>query len=123
MRGWMVKRSRFMFLVCVLSATTCLCAAGDFAEPGPDFKWPEAVVFIGDDCSVYGFPSIFPLGNKRAYFECDSPRPFKIGRKLYVVRPAKPGVEPKRLLDLGKGGIGSPSVSFDGKWIYASMAK
>ena len=27
------------------------------------------------------------------------------------------------LLDAGQGGIGSPSVSFDGRWIYVSMAR
>ena len=100
-----------------------LCAAGSFAEPGPDFKWPDAVVFISDDCSVHGFPSIFPLGNKRAYYENDCPLPFKIGRKLKSIRPAKPDVEPNVLFGAGKGFIGSPSVSYDGEWIYFSMAK
>jgi HEAT repeat protein len=47
--------------------------------------------------------------------------PSKIGRQLYIITPARPGVEPKLLLDAGKGVIGSPSGSFDGKSVYVSM--
>jgi len=49
--------------------------------------------------------------------------PSKIGRRLHIIKPARPGVEPKLLLDLGQGCIGSPSASFDGKTIYASLAR
>ncbi len=99
------------------------------AVAGPDFVWPEAVVFVGEDCSLYrgqqgdGYPSlnvtIFNPRNSRAYPEHDLPAPMKVGHKLFVLRArAKPEV----LFDAGKGAIGSPSVSFDGKTIYFSMA-
>ncbi|MBT3198323.1 MAG: hypothetical protein HN350_00240 [Phycisphaerales bacterium] len=48
--------------------------------------------------------------------------PSKIGRQLHIIKPARPGVKPKLLLDLGKGTIGSPSASLDGKFIFTSMA-
>ena len=46
----------------------------------------------------------------------------KVGRKLYALKPARPGVVPRLLLDAGAGALGSPTVSFDGQWIYFSMA-
>jgi hypothetical protein len=47
----------------------------------------------------------------------------KVGRKLYALKPARPGAPPRLLCDAGRGGIGSPSGSFDGRWIYVSMAR
>jgi len=103
--------------------------------PAPDdFAWPEGVVFLGDDCSLYrdlGHTNtswdslgvtIFNARNSRSYPEHDLPAPMKMGRKLLALRPARPGVKPMVLLDAGKGTIGSPSVSFDGKSVYVSMA-
>jgi HEAT repeat protein len=103
--------------------------------PPADYPWPEAVAYLGDDCSLYR-PSkhsgtsadslsvtIFNPRNSRAFPEHDLPAPMKVGRKLFVLKPARPGVKPQVLLDAGKGGIGSPSVSFDGRWIYVSMAR
>jgi HEAT repeat protein len=94
-----------------------------------DFIWPEGVVFVGDDCSLYrghsgdGYDSlnvtIFNPRDSRAFPEHDLPAPMKVGHKLFVL---KPRAKPELLLDAGKGAIGSPSVSFDGKWIYFSMA-
>ncbi len=103
--------------------------------PPADYAWPEAVAYLGDDCSLYR-PSkhsgtsadslsvtIFNPRNSRAFPEHYLPAPMKVGRKLFVLKPARPGVKPQVLLDAGKGGIGSPSVSFDGCWIYVSMAR
>ena len=99
-----------------------------------DYVWPRGIAFIGDDCSLtrshahggtaYDSLSvtIFNPGNTRAFPEHDLPGPMKCGHKLYALAPAKPGVTPSLLLDAGRGALGSPSVSFDGRWIYFSMA-
>lgn len=96
--------------------------------PPADFPWPEAVIFVGDDCSLYrgqageGYQglnvTIFNPRNSRSFPEHDLPSPMKVGRKLFVLRPRE---SPRLLCDAGKGAIGSPSVSFDGKWIYFAM--
>ena len=105
-------------------------------EPGApaDYAWPEGLIFLGDDCSLYrparatGTPldtlnvTIFNTRKSRAFPEHDLPAPMKLGHKLYALKPARPGVTPRLLLDAGKGAIGSPSVSFDGQSIYVSMA-
>jgi HEAT repeat protein len=98
-------------------------------EPQSDFRWPEGLVFLDDDCSVYtplrgdAWGVCFRInGWSRAYTEFDIPCPSKIGRKLCVLRPVGPGATPRVLVDAGKGAIGSPSVSYDGRWIYAAMA-
>ncbi|MHC4179256.1 MAG: hypothetical protein ACYSWU_17220, partial [Planctomycetota bacterium] len=102
--------------------------------PPADYPWPEAIVFLGDDCSLYRpvgaagtridslSVTIFNPRNSRAFPEHDLPAPMKVGRKLYVLKPARPGTRPRVLLDAGTGGIGSPSVSFDGQSILVSMA-
>lgn len=103
--------------------------------PPADYPWPEAVVFVGDDCSLYRPPThtgtsydsltvtTFNPHHSRAFPEHDLPAPIKLGRKLLALRPARPGVTPTVLLDAGEGALGSPSVSFDGRWIYFSMAR
>ena len=105
-------------------------------EPAPpaDFVWPEALVFVGDDCSLYRpvagtgnsndslSVTVFNPRDSRAFPEHDLPSPMKVGRKLYALKPASPGVVPRPLIDAGTGALGSPSVSFDGRWIYVSMA-
>ncbi len=103
-------------------------------KPDIDYPWPEAVVYVGADCSLYRphvhagnkydslSVTIFNPRKSRAFPEHDLPAPMKVGRKLYALRPARPGSTPQLLLDAGKGAMGSPSVSFDGKWIYLSMA-
>ncbi len=101
-------------------------------QPPADYPWPEAVIFLGDDCSLYrgqkggSYTSlsvtVFNPRNSKAFPEHDLPAPIKVGRKLYALKPARPGVTPKLLLDAGKGAIGSPSVTFDGKNILMSMA-
>jgi HEAT repeat protein len=64
----------------------------ELAAPGKDFAWPEAVAFLGEDCSVYvplradAWGVAFRVGDwSRAYTEFDLPCPSKIGRKLFVV--------------------------------------
>ncbi len=106
---------------------------GDPAPPAA-YVWPEALVFVGDDCSLYrpaaatgnSYDSlsvtVFNPRDSRAFPEHDLPSPMKVGRKLYALQPAQPGVVPRPLLDAGTGALGSPSVSFDGRWIYFSMA-
>jgi HEAT repeat protein len=102
--------------------------------PPADYAWPEAVVFLADDCSLYrpmtggtSYDSLtvttFNPRHTRAFPEHDLPAPIKVGRKLYALKPARPGVKPQLLLDAGKGGIGSPSVSFDGRSVLVSMAR
>lgn len=107
---------------------------GDELVPPADYAWPEAVIFVGEDCSLYRPTSgtgnsydslsvtIFNPRDSRAFPEHDLPAPMKVGRKLYALKPAKPGVLPRLILDAGKGALGSPTVSFDGQWIYVSMA-
>lgn len=107
---------------------------GDELEPPADFAWPEAVIFVGEDCSLYrplggtgtSYDSlsvtIFNPRDSRSFPEHDLPAPMKVGRKLYALKPARPGVVPRLVLDAGKGALGSPTVSFDGQWIYVSMA-
>ena len=104
------------------------------AEPPPGYIWPEGIVFVGDDCSLYRegprrSPSYGSLGvtmftarKSRSFPEHDLPAPIKMGRKLHILAPARPGTKPRLLLDAGKGVLGSPSVSFDGKSVYVSMA-
>ena len=99
-----------------------------------DFSWPEAIAFLGEDCSLYRpvgrsgthrdslSVTIFNPRNSRAFPEHDLPAPMKVGKKLFVIKPARPGVKPRLILDAGRGGIGSPSVSFDGRSILVSMA-
>ncbi|MFH1266149.1 MAG: hypothetical protein ABIK89_10515, partial [Planctomycetota bacterium] len=100
-----------------------------------DYAWPEAIVFLGDDSSLYlplqptgtSYDSltvtIFNPRKARTFPEHDLPAPMKVGRKLYLLAPARPGVEPRLLLDAGQGAIGSPSVTFDGQSILVSMTR
>ncbi|MCX7048351.1 MAG: HEAT repeat domain-containing protein [Candidatus Sumerlaeota bacterium] len=106
----------------------------EVTTPPADFQWPEGIVFLGDDCSLYrgkkGGTSHDSLGvtmftarKSRSYPEHDLPAPIKIGRKLFALKPARPDAKPRLMLDAGKGAIGTPHVSFDGRWIYMSMAR
>ena len=101
--------------------------------PPEDYPWPDGIAFVGDDCSLY-IPrqgtgtrydsltvTIFNPRKARTFPEHDLPAPMKVGHKLYALRPARPGVKPTLLLDAGKGAIGSPSVTFDGRAILVSM--
>jgi HEAT repeat protein len=101
----------------------------ELAQPRADFVWPEAVAFLGEDCSTYvpqrgdTWGLVFRVDDwSRAYTEFDLPCPSKIGRKLYILKPG-PGASSQVLLDAGGGVIGSPSVSFDGKSLLVAMAR
>jgi len=59
----------------------------------------------------------------RAYFEMDPMTPAAIGSQLWSLVPFRPDGEATLLCDAGGGKIGSPSVSYDGKTVYFSMAK
>jgi HEAT repeat protein len=111
---------------------------GDVAtdeKPPPGFAWPDAVAFVGDDCSLYrpasgtgaSYDSLtvttFNPRDSRAFPEHDLPAPMKVGRKLLALAPARPGATPRVLLDAGMGAIGSPSVTFDGRVILVSMVR
>ncbi len=98
-------------------------------KPDANFRWPEGVAFLGDDCSVYvplrgdAWGVCFRVGEwSRAYTEFDIPCPSKIGRKLFVLQPVGPQAVPRLLVDAGSGAIGSPSVSYDGQSILVAMA-
>ncbi len=97
-------------------------------EPDADFAWPEAVVFLGEDCSVYvprradAWGVAFRVGDwSRAYTEFDLPCPSKIGRRLYLLKPG-PDAVPRVLLDAGAGVMGSPSVTHDGRAVLVAFA-
>lgn len=102
-------------------------------DPGPNEIWPAALLFVGGDCSLYRPPShsgnsrdslsvtIFNPNHGRAYPEHDLPAPVKVGRRLMVLRPARPGVLPQVLWDAGQGAVGPPAVSYDGQWVFFPM--
>lgn len=102
--------------------------------PGAEFAWPTAIAFVGDDRSLYRplahtassrdslNVTIFNPRNSRAFPEHDLPAPMKVGRLLYVVDAPGPEARPRILLDAGRGGLGSPSMTYDGKSILVSMA-
>ena len=122
-----MMRSGFILTVClVVSASVSFSQVADTPRAqtlAVRTQWLQAVAFISRDCSLKSNSlSIFRIGNTRAYTQFDLPTPSKIGRRLYIIKPARPGVEPKLLLDMPKGCIGSPSASLDGKTIYASLA-
>ena len=106
----------------------------EIPAPG-DYRWPDAVAFLGDDCTLYRpltrtdtamdslSVTVFTTRKSRAFPEHDLPSPVKMGRKLYLLKPARPDTQPRLLLDAGRGAIGTPRVSFDGRWLYVAMAK
>ncbi len=59
----------------------------------------------------------------RAYFEMDPMTPAALGRHLWSLIPLRPDGVKTLLCDAGTGTIGSPSVSYDGKTIYFTMAR
>ncbi len=102
-------------------------------KPAEDFSWPEAIVYVGEDCSLYRTANtgdsaydslnvtIFNPRHARMYPEHDLPAPMKVGHTLMRLVPVGPHIAPEVLVDAGGGAVGSPSVSFDGKSIYFSM--
>ncbi len=59
----------------------------------------------------------------RAYFEMDPMTPAALGRELWSLVPLGPDGKKTLLCDAGRGTIGSPSVSYDGKTVYFTMNK
>ncbi|MCL2105198.1 MAG: hypothetical protein FWH21_09185, partial [Kiritimatiellaeota bacterium] len=112
-----------------------------------DFAWPSGIVYVGDDRSftlAQGSRGgawhtlgnmIFNPGSTRAFPEHDFPGPMKVGQTLRAIRWNSPLVKGGAdvsvggglstiLVDAGDGGaLGSPTVSFDGKWGYFSMVR
>jgi HEAT repeat protein len=103
--------------------------------PPADYAWPDAVAFVGNDCSLYrpsggtasSYDSLtvttFNPHHTRAYPEHDLPSPVKVGRTLFLLQPARPGTTPRPLVEAGNGAIGTPTASFDGSSIFFSMAR
>lgn len=103
--------------------------------PDADFAWPASIAFVGDDRSLYRplaptassqdslNVTIFNPRNSRAFPEHDLPAPMKVGRLLYVLDSPSAAAAPRVLLDAGRGGLGSPSASYDGESILVSMAR
>ena len=100
-------------------------ARGVLREAGPDYRWPEGVVFLRGRVppnTTRAKQSLWPIRGSRAYLEHDAPAPAVLGRQLWALVPAMPDAEPKLLVDARAGVIGSPSVSYDGRTIYFAMA-
>lgn len=100
--------------------------ADTFTEPPADYDWPTAIVYVAGrapDSSTAAQTVLWPIRGSRAFFENDTPAPSCSGHRLELLAPARPGVEPRVLLDAGTGLIGSPSVSWDGSEVLFSMAR
>ena len=75
--------------------------------PPADYPWPEAVVFVGGDVSLYrpatqsgsSYDSLtvttFNPHHSRAFPEHDLPAPIKVGHTLQLLAPARAGVTPR----------------------------
>ena len=59
----------------------------------------------------------------RCYIEKDTPGPANMGHQMYILDPARPDLQPRLLVDAGKGWIGcAMSASHDGDTLYFCMA-
>jgi HEAT repeat protein len=88
--------------------------------------YKAGAVFVGRDCGIN--PNRQPIFHQsihgtRAYTEMDPMTPAALGRELWSVVPLRPDGKKTLLCDAGRGTIGSPSVSFDGKTVYFTMNK
>jgi len=86
----------------------------------------DGVVFVGSDCGLNPNRQKIYVQNvrgTRAYFEMDPMTPAALGRELWRLAPLSPDGEKTLLCDAGQGSIGSPSVSYDGKTVYFTMAR
>jgi len=97
-------------------------ATGRLVEAGPDFAWPAGIVFLRGAAKTPGPQSIWRIRGSRAYLEHDAPAPALLGSRLYRLVPARPDGRIRLLHDAGKGLIGSPRVSYDGRTVYFAMA-
>lgn len=64
-----------------------------------------------------------PIKGTRGYFEMDPMTPAALGRELWSLIPLRHDGKKTLLCDAGKGTVGSPSVSFDGRTVYFTMVK
>jgi HEAT repeat protein len=88
--------------------------------------YKDGVVFVGGavGLNVNRQPVFFrDIKGTRAYFEMDPMTPAALGRELWSLVPLGPNGKKTLLCDAGKGTVGSPSVSYDGKTIYFTMNK
>ena len=88
--------------------------------------YKDGVVFVGNDCGLNpNRQRVYYQSVKgtRAYLEMDMMTPAALGRELWSLIPLGPDGHKTLLCDAGKGSIGSPSVSYDGKTVYFTMAK
>lgn len=90
----------------------------ELTQPGKEFSWPEAVAFLGDDCSVYvplrgdAWGVAFRVGDwSRAYTEFDLPCPSKIGRKLYALERTNATKAPSQTNDAANASAALPVPS------------
>ncbi len=98
--------------------------------PLADPQLPGGVLFVRGNVSKPHHFALNTGGPKqerksfvlRAYPESDVPSPAVLGRQMFVLQPARPGVEPRLLVDAQGGSLGSPSVSYDAQTIYFAMA-
>ncbi len=99
---------------------------GRLRQPGKDFLWPAAVIFLRGVVPQSSTPdakqAIWRIGSSRAYLELDTIGPAMLGRSLHLLSPARPDGQVRTLLDAGQGLIGSPSASVNGKEVLFSMA-
>jgi len=96
-----------------------------FHPPGDDFVWPDGIVYLEGRAPDNSHPAAttnFRIGDTAAYWENDVPAPTLSGNKMVTLIPASPQGTRKTILDAGKGWIGSPSCSSDGKTIFFCMA-
>ena len=96
-----------------------------FHPPGDDFVWLEGIVYLegrAPDNSEPLAETNFRMAGTAAYWENDVPAPTLSGSKMITLIPASPQGTPTTILDAGKGWIGSPVTSYDGKTIFFCMA-
>lgn len=95
-----------------------------FAQPSADFEWPDGIVFL-EGFVDFKQPENFivRVRGSRAYFEHDAASPAALGHRLMKLSPASPGGQIETLVDAGAGVIGPPSVSYDGRTVFFTMAR
>ncbi len=133
--GRMTASKILMTIMLFMTSVLVFATSCDVEDSGMEEEvMPRAIVYLSDDCTIYGRyaenvkrgPSadvlVFTARKSRAFQEFDLPCPVKMGRKLFKMNLESPKGKPQLLFDAGqKGAIGSPSASYDGKWIYMSM--
>ena len=94
------------------------------AEADAGFAWPDGMVFLRGYVRVErgGAFAIVRVAGTRAYTELDAPSPAALGTQLCSLVPARPDAEPRVIHDAGRGVLGPPTVSWDARTVYFSMA-